>query len=185
MGKLSWADVAHMYANSGIQIHTLRGSFPRIGRLLHVNKALYVVFGDDKPMQEQYASYVGFEWSRPVMNHLQDMTKAQAEEFIMIFLESENHEPITIDELHFDLHRWDNAAFLDGDIAIYFTIDCRCCEGALFIYQDGGIGCHDLETGEFYRVTNMTKLIHWLYKNGFDIHGLIESGQAIRKVVDK
>ena len=143
--QLSWADVAHMYANSGIQIHMLRG-LPRTGRLLHVNKALYVVFGDNKPMQEQYASYVGLEWSRPVMNHFEDMTEAVKTELaLMLYCE---------------------------DI---LEVDDRLRQQAYNAVRDqfGGPNLASWRIG--FRV------MHHLILLGFDVFGLIESGQAIRK----
>ena len=137
MSDTKWADVAHYYAKSYIEIVTLRGSSPKTGRLvsMYQSDAITVLFGENRKMNRRKFSIVQLAWCKPILRHRDDMTEAEDNECMLVHT------------------RWiSNEEFKN----VIWSLTKQ----------------H--KTFDQYST-------HWLISRGFDVFGLIESGQAIRK----
>jgi len=135
MNNLKWADVAHMYINSGIR--------SKEGHML-------VECRDGQNLwQYQDEGVQDFPFDLPsgdlpILRHLEDMTEDEARDF----------------DFYRSGYPWKED---DGSCAAFVKYQYR-------VYRDGVIKSYGSPIA-----------LHWLYKNGFDLHRLIESGEAIRK----
>ncbi len=151
MSDLKWRDIAHYYAKSRIQIQLLRGSNPKKGELVNVADMLYVLFEADKAHKDQYFSHVSFEWSKPILRHLEDMTEADYRELYK---------------------------FVYGE---YVDVAIKDCWGTYREYFTFTRDCRGMVMTELSDKLGNSRARHWFYQNGFDLDDLIERGEAIRK----
>ena len=143
--EIKWADVAHMYQFSDIEIRIgvgdrkfkgvtqLSDARGRIKRALYEDSAGHFV----RTTQHEISEY------KPILRHREDVTEAESREFMK----------------DFTLFAWEEATQL--------PVGWKSAkEWAIDILNDG----------EFTPAQTL-----WLLNRGFDLFGLIESGQAIRK----
>lgn len=132
---------------------------------------------------------IAFEYIKPILRQLSDMTEEEANLFAWLCLDSEHHlddeTKVSRDEIDTDLHKNDNATMLDGDIEIYIEVSCRCYEGAVVIRKDGSITLWNNEDEADERIDGMAFKIKYLLSKHFDLFGLIEFGLAIDKTTLK
>ncbi len=154
MSDTKWADVAHYYSKSYIEIVTLRGSSPKTGRLvsMYQSDAITVLFGENRKMNRRKFSIVQLEWCKPILRHRDDMTEAEARE---------------IWEIHF------GKAY---EIGPFNELEEPCKDEIL---NSATYGTRNRLNTELMLGNSLT--LHWFISRGFDVFGLIESGQAIRK----
>lgn len=169
MADFKWADVGHYYGNSGIQILSFRGK-EKVGKLIGICATdLQVLFGECEESSKQKVIHIGISdgWHKPILRHRDDMTEVE------IFEYCKHVSP---------------PCYYKGDpYPIPYSSDLA----GQYIYR-GEFGIEvrvpwfqHITEGEFLRfpifnkccIMAFVKLIEW----GFDVFGLIKSGQAIRK----
>ncbi len=137
MSDTKWADVAHYYSKSHIEVVSLRGSNPKTGQLMgmYQSDAVTVMFGKNQNVDKRKFSVVQLEWCKPILLHFEDMTEDEDNECMLVHT------------------RWVE----DSDLRRVIWSLAK---------QHKTFDQHST---------------HWLISRGFDVFGLIESGQAIRK----
>ena len=161
MSDTKWADVAHYYTKSHIEVVSLRGSNPKTGQLMgmYQSDAVTVMFGKNQNVDKRKFSVVQLEWCKPILTHLRDMTEAQVLECIKCGWPVVAGKPIK-----------EFACIPDhSEFGSAFTYKI-VFDGSPH-YMAGTMSFRSLDSNQFV----------WLISRGFDVFGLIESGQAIRK----
>jgi len=156
MSDTKWADVAHYYAKSYIEIITLRGSNPKTGRLtgMYQSDAVTVMFGENQNVDKRKFSVVQLQWCKPILRHRDDITEAQAREICEPMIES--------------LKEVEGDSFEPPKSYKEFLLRPFTHKGTWSLL-DHALG----------NPRDWHKFIKW----GIDVFRLIESGQAIRKEV--
>lgn len=151
--EIKWADVARMYAKSGIFIRLIpyqTNQFTRGAvtinqgdyRLIYANDVgCFYGYGDNKsvPSLSTYGKH------QPILRHREDITEEEAREFMNGFALFDWEEAKGLPHGYKSAKQWFIEYFSDDFITPAQTL--------------------------------------WLLNRGFDLFGLIESGQAIRKEV--
>ena len=154
MSDTKWADVAHYYTKSHIEVVSLRGSNPKTGQLMgmYQSDAVTVMFGKNQNVDKRKFSVVQLEWCKPILTHLRDMTEAEARELWEIQIGEawvQDTDETAIQCLFFNIG---NSQMEMADNATFLSV-----------------------------LVGEPKAWNYLISRGFDVFGLIESGQAIRK----
>lgn len=115
-----------------------------------------------------------------ILRLLSDMTEDEALHLAYLVINSKHLTvgAIEKDEIDIELVKDDGGNMLDADIEVYIEINVRRFQGYLVIGKDNSISLYQ-EEEEFKRIDNIALKINYLLKQGFDLFGLIESGQAI------
>lgn len=161
-------DVAHLYYGAPI-IHN--GKYPYQNSL--VGHFLELIKKDD--IDPLY---------KPILRPLSDMKSEEAEEFILMCMNSRHHmekEDFAIaDEIDFQIVQNDGGNLLDGDVVLYLDFTSRCFVGGIAFREDGSIELLD-EDGKIERIDDFAFKIDYLLSKGFDLFELISNGEAIDK----
>jgi len=156
MNDLKWADVAHMYSRSGLVVEI---DHPNMTERPCIRKS---------PIGEDLTRYTdgthGQGWTvTPHLRHLEDMTPSEILECIMLSWPAQT--------------KW--------TVKSYETTPEHDIFGHAFRYKiDFNENPPSSCSGFLSFIHLCPKQFHWCYKHGFDMNGLIEAGEAIRKPKD-
>ncbi len=157
MSDTKWADVAHYYLRSGIKCNVSRGDLT--GKQ-----------GDWRQTVEKFgAKHLRVNsdgmtfWCVPILRHLDDMTKAECIDYT---------EFVWADSEFSKVNRSQKISVVWAKDSVNLREMYRQC---LFAVRQKGI------MWPFFPNDINQFGFHWLVSRGFDVFGLIESGQAIRK----
>ena len=166
MSDTKWADVAHYYAKSNLSI--IVGKFdhgPEMGMIfskgLHENCewAEHGIW-----CQIENGAFIS-EWGshKPILRHLDDMTESECIDYT---------EFVWADSEFSKVNRSQKISVVWAKDSVNLREMYRKC---LFAVRQKGI------MWPFFPKDINQLGFHWLVSRGFDVFGLIESGQAIRK----
>jgi hypothetical protein len=158
MSDTKWADVAHYYQFSDIEIQLpcgnrkFKGMTNQISGDSNHKKAFYLDAGGyfTRSTDANVSQY------RPILRHSDDITEAEAREIYCVAHGKDFKK------------KYGTTYFKGGYKSTLFEDQYES--------MDGG------NEWELF-VGTKPSVFHWLISHGFDVFGLIESGQAIRKEV--
>lgn len=162
-----WADVAHYYVKSPISV--LYKSEP-MSKLSNWSYSIQQLI--DSMLRIENGVVVNPEGAEslaytPILRHLEDMTEAECFELASLIWGESDLIPFTRNDSqriikHKDI-KFNGKDDPYGDCLFVVGVDGRASSWPI-------------------RMNQMTpQAVHWLISRGFDLFGLIESGQAIRK----
>jgi hypothetical protein len=114
----------------------------------------------------------------PILRRLESMTEEEMKGLLLSIVPEDMEDAPGADEHDVEMFYNDGGNMVDGDVAVGSNYSCRCYEGQVAIRKSGDIDWYN-EDGSPERMVNQTKAFHYLISKGFDLFGLIESGDAI------
>lgn len=144
-------------------------------KMMSKYESRFILYPHNVPSNWQDAEYL--EGCKPILRPLSSMAEEEMKGYWQA-LSSEVEEKITTDEIDVDMFYNDGGLMVDGDIEVGANISCRCFEGQIAIRKCGSTFLFN-EDGNLERLAGIPEGILYLLKKGFDLFGLIQSGQAI------
>lgn len=119
---------------------------------------------------------------KPILRRLESMTKEEALHVAWLIMDSkllDEDSKVTKEEISIDIISPDGGNCVDEYALMIIDIECRCFIGHLAVYPMGDMILFDEDTDKICGIENHIAVIDFLYSMHMDLHGLIDSGEAI------